>query len=82
MKEEVGARGRKVKIEFNKIERSCGCHRPPLAAFLLYIEGFYFITKIIVLYQLMGEYVTVSHTFPSLLLFEIINFIGKVNRKK
>ena len=82
MKEEIGTRGRKVKIEFNKIERSCGCHRPTLAALFLYIKGFYFIIKIIVLYQLMGEYVTVSHTFPSLLLFRIINFIGKVNRKK
>ena len=82
MKEEVGTRGRKVKIEFNKIERGGRCYRPTLAALFLYIKSFYFITKIIILHQLMGEYVTVSHTFPSLLLFGIINFIEKVNRKK
>ena len=49
MMEVVGTRGRKVKIEFNKIERSDGCHRPTLAAFLLYVKSFYFITKIIIL---------------------------------
>ena len=50
MKEEVGTRGRKVKIEFNKIERDSGCHRPMFAALFLYVKSFYFITKIIILH--------------------------------
>lgn len=50
MKEEAGTRRRKVKIEFNKIEQSCRCHKPTLAAFFLYVKSFYFITKIIILH--------------------------------